>query len=115
MSGSAQLSNRCHQLCELARDVRRRMDVSQSQFSDLVGVDRRTIWNWEKNRFAPTLSKRFRLEQLRILVEDVEKDNRSRNVEFADEPGRYNRSGRPRERRRPRVINLLALGIADAE
>jgi transcriptional regulator with XRE-family HTH domain len=115
MSGNNLESDRRHQLCERVRAVRRQMNVSQRQFARLMGVNPRTICNWESRLFAPTLAKRFRLEQLRRLVEDIDMRDRSQPVEFADEPGRYNKSGRSRQCQRTRVINLLALGIGDTE
>jgi transcriptional regulator with XRE-family HTH domain len=82
------------------------MNVSQSQFARLVGVDPRTIWNWEARVYAPTLSKRFRLGQLMRLVEEIDKNDRLRALEFANEPGRYNRPGRPQ----PRIPVVYQIG-----
>jgi transcriptional regulator with XRE-family HTH domain len=115
VSGNQYKSDQRHQLCESARAVRRQMNVSQRQFARLMGVNARTICNWEARLFAPTLAKRFRLEQLRCLVESIDMRDRSGPVEFANEPGWYNKSGHPRQRQRTHIVNLLALGMGDAE
>src|SRR5258707_1275717 len=69
MRSTAQLSARRRELCQNVRTLRRRMGVSQQQFARLVGVDPRTIWNWEAHVYAPTTAKRFRLGQLMRLVD----------------------------------------------
>lgn len=78
------LTDRERQICETARELRQRMNLSRSQFARLIGTTKRTVYRWERYEFVPTRVRRFRLEKLKDFLEHIDMRDRIEPVRFVD-------------------------------